>query len=109
MLTYISGVIITTIVNITNAGNRNINITVEGYGATVGDGYAMVCEYGSTIPIANEHYGTSELPYSFMVPLTGSGVQFDSPFFVPQRTSETQDQVNSTFWRLQIPVTAIGF
>ncbi len=94
--------------NVTNSGNRNLNITVEGYGQTPGDGYAMVCEYGSSIPIGNERYQTSDLPYTFMVPLTGTAAKIPDPWYVPQRTDESNEVTNTTYWRVQVPIDAVG-
>ena len=42
-----------------------------------------------------------------MTELTGSNLLIEN-FLVPQRIWETYDQVNSTFWKVQIPVGAGG-
>jgi hypothetical protein len=96
-----------TTANVTNAGNRNTNISVEGYGVTPGDGLAMACTFGS-IPVGNERYdilnGTS---YSFMYQLTG-GTTMAKNFYMPQRTSESADSTNKTYWKILIPGGAGG-
>jgi hypothetical protein len=93
--------------NITNAGNRNANISVKGYGTTEGDGLAMVCSSGS-ISIEYEAYdiyaGSS---FGFMYPLTINSAMIGS-FYVPQRTSETTDSSNLTYWKVHIPPGAGG-
>jgi hypothetical protein len=93
--------------NITNAGNRNINISVRGYGVTDGDNLAMTCTNGN-IPVGYEHYDIwAESDYSFMAALTGSDVLIQN-FFVPQRLSDIYDSVNTTYWKLEIPSGAGG-
>ncbi|MFH2020642.1 MAG: hypothetical protein ABIJ34_04460 [archaeon] len=97
-----------TVANITNAGNRDANISVMGYGAAEGDTYAMICSGGGTIPLSNERYSrTNGTAYASMTQLTGTSVNMTN-FFVPQRLSEGADSVNSTFWRIQIPPSASG-
>jgi hypothetical protein len=96
-----------TIANVTNAGNRNANISVQGYAVTPGDGLAFDCDSGS-IALEHEKYdAVPGSPYSFMPTLTGSNVQIES-FFVPQRISETADSYNNTYWKVYIPVGAGG-
>lgn len=95
--------------NITSAGNRDMNISVEGWGNAEDDGLAFVCEYGSSIPIGNEAWGlTTPLPFSFMTALTNNPDEIEA-FTVPQRTSETEEVINTTYWKVQIPMTAIGY
>jgi hypothetical protein len=99
-----------TIANVTNAGNRNVNISVEGYAVTPGDGLAFDCDSGS-IPLSYERYNTtntSVAAYPFMTQLTGTTNQIENNFYVVQRTSETQDSYNETFWKVQIPIGAGG-
>jgi len=93
--------------NITNVGNRNANISVLGYANTVGDNLAMDCAQGQ-ISVNMEKYdiynGTS---YGFMNTLQGTDTLIQN-FYVPQRTSETQESINNTYWRIQIPSGAAG-
>ncbi len=99
-----------TIANVTNGGNRNANISVEGYAVTPGDGLAFDCDSGS-IPLSYERYNTtnsSTAAYPFMTQLTGTTNQLENSFYVPQRVSETQDSAEETFWKVQIPVGAGG-
>jgi hypothetical protein len=96
-----------TLANITNAGNRDANISVEGYGATPGDGYAFICSFGS-ISLNYERYkeinGTA---FPSMTPVTGTTTMLSS-YYVAQRLSETTDSLNSTYWKVQIPIGAGG-
>ncbi len=93
--------------NVTNAGNRDANISVEGWGSTPGDNLAMTCDYGN-IGIGNEKYDVfSGTDFLLMYPLTSSTSMIPG-YFVPQRTSESQDSIGSTYWRLQIPSGAGG-
>jgi hypothetical protein len=66
----------------------------------------MVCSSGS-IPVAYERYDIVQgSPFAFMVQLTGSSIMLN-PYYVPQRTSETADSYNRTYWRIEIP-TGVG-
>jgi hypothetical protein len=96
-----------TLANITNAGNRNANISVEGYGATPQDGYAMICSSGS-IALNLERYNiTANSSYMDMTQLTGTTTMIRN-YFVPQRTSPTDDSMNITYWKISIPIGAGG-
>ncbi len=97
------------IANITNVGNRDINISVEGYAQSLDDGYAMNCTRGF-IPVAYERYNiTNESDYDFMSQLSIDATQIGHNFFVPQRLSETEESVNTTYWKISIPAGAGGF
>lgn len=96
-----------TAANVTNAGNRNANISVEGYGQTPLDGYAFICDFG-TIALSYERYNvTVNSTFSDMSQLTGATTMIPS-FYVPQRTSESADSINQTYWKVQIPIGAGG-
>lgn len=94
--------------NVTNAGNRDANISVEGWGATPGDGLAFVCDYGN-IAINYERYNITKGigNYPFMTSLTTTTTMIPE-FYVPQRVSEILDSFNSTWWKVQIPIGAGG-
>lgn len=97
-----------TLANVTNAGNRDANISVEGYGTTPGDGLAFVCDFG-VIPLSYERYSnaTVNATYASMNQLTGT-TRMIPRFYVPQRTSEVTDSMNFTYWKVQIPTGAGG-
>jgi hypothetical protein len=97
-----------TLANITNAGNRDANISVEGYGNLSGDGFAFICDFGS-IAINYERYNRTSVDpgFTFMTPLNGSTSMIPR-FWVPQRTDEVLDSTNITVWKVQIPVGAGG-
>ncbi len=96
-----------TLANITNAGNRDANISVEGYGSVPGDGFAFICDFG-TIALSYERYNsTVNNTYSLMPQLTGTTTMLPR-FYVPQRTNEVLDSNNLTYWKLQIPIGAGG-
>ena len=46
--------------NVTNRGNVAIDISLMGYGAEVGDGYAMICDNGFNISVGNQKYNLTE-------------------------------------------------
>lgn len=93
--------------NITNAGNRDTNISVKGWGVTEGDGLAMNCTFGE-ISVEHEKYNhTNDSDYSEMHVLSSS-LEMIPDLYVEQRTSETQDSINSTYWKIWIPTGAGG-
>jgi hypothetical protein len=93
--------------NITNAGNRHANISVKGWGAAEGDGLSFDCDYGS-IPVGDEKYSiVSETAYSSMTSLSDVSVNITG-FTVPQRIDESLESINSTYWKVYIPVGAGG-
>jgi hypothetical protein len=96
-----------TLANITNAGNRHANISVEGYGQVPGDGLAFVCDSGS-IAVSYQRYNiTANSTYEVMHQLTGSTAMIPG-FYVPQRTSPSEDSINITYWKIAVPVGAGG-
>jgi hypothetical protein len=96
-----------TLSNITNVGNRNANISVKGYGVTENDGLAMTCDNGN-IPVTFEKYDSlNGTAYASMTALTSASTMIRN-FYVFQRTSETMDSINSTYWKLAIPAGAGG-
>jgi len=96
-----------TLANITNAGNRDANISVQGGGNTLGDGLSFNCTFG-TIDVDFERYDiVNGTAWSSQTPLTASSAMI-SGFYVPQRTDEATDSINSTYWKLKIPVGAGG-
>ncbi|MBD3203363.1 hypothetical protein GF327_03655 [Candidatus Woesearchaeota archaeon] len=97
--------------NITNAGNRNISIYVEGWGAEKGDGLAMNCSYGS-IDSSYERYNHTQSGLSWETELkevTNESVRIDG-FTVFHRfdDSSSSGSTNSTYWKLKIPAFAGG-
>ena len=97
--------------NITNAGNINASISVEGWGATKGDGLAMNCTYGS-IDVEYERYNhtTTGLDWETeLTPLTNESKLIQN-FLIHQRFDDTStdDSTNTTYWQLKIPPGAGG-
>lgn len=100
-------------VNITNYGNIMANLSLFGYGETMGDGLAMKCSTGN-ISLENEKYnltntnlgsmnlGQADLVYSNM-----SGQTVIKEFNLDYRTKEDEnDAFNSTYWRIYTPSLA---
>jgi hypothetical protein len=93
--------------NITNFGNRNINISVKGYGAALNDGLAMVCEVGN-IAIQNEKYnligGGDITQYAN---LSSAATQIGN-LTVMQQTNDSQPVINTSYWVLYVPPNPFG-
>ena len=92
-----------------NFGNKNINITLKGYGIEDGDGLAMECSKDN-ISIGYQRYSTSfGDDYSTMTNLT-SGYQQIINFTLPQRIDDLSygADKNSTYWKISIPLGVNG-
>jgi hypothetical protein len=89
--------------NITNLGNRPINISLYGYGGeneTTGAGLAMICDIRN-ITRENEKYAINITDYEFMTSITGSAVTIPDLVVNKQTLAGTQ-VINSTYWRLHV-------
>jgi hypothetical protein len=95
--------------NITNIGNMAINITVEGYGVTRGDGLAMNCSLSGNIAVDNERFSiASGQAYGSKTQLTGiSGGVMIPGLRMPKQINDTLI-LNSTYWQLYIPPNPAG-
>ena len=105
-------------VNISNAGNIKVNLSLSGYAKSVGDGNAMNCSGGpvENISIMYEKFNltasndVNDLPgleAGNYTNLTASVAvkQFD---LGPKQSDITNDAVNSTYWRIYVPVGIAG-
>ncbi len=97
--------------NVTNFGNRPINVSVEGYGVTRGDGLAMTClAFGApsgNITVANERFSASNVAWGSKIPLT-STAQNISGLTVDKQTVPGTLMLNTTYWQLYIPANPGG-
>jgi hypothetical protein len=108
------------VLNVTNAGNVMVNLSLSGYAVTVGDGKAMNCSQGSVqnISIQYEKYmlnhsitGTLDLARfeANYTNLTSSPVV--KRFNLPRRADDGAqylDDTNSTYWRIYVPIGVGG-
>jgi len=100
--------------NITNFGNRDMNISVYGYGAddeSLYNNLSMVCQLG-TISADYERYSLNAgVSWDSMTPLTNASTII-SDLEIIQRTNDTQvvlgEDVNTTFWKIKIPLSVGG-
>jgi hypothetical protein len=88
--------------NITNLGNMQINVTVEGYGARAKDGLAMNCSLGGNITVDNERFATSDVNWSLMTPLSSNPQMLNLTLL--KQINETTI-TNSTYWQLYVSST----
>jgi hypothetical protein len=88
---------------VTNTGNTQIDIQLDGYGSTDGDGKAMVCTIGS-IPIGNERYSlTAATDWASKTQLTDTPTTLTT-FDLPKGASSTKN----VYWGLGLPTTGVG-
>jgi len=106
--------------NVTNFGNVLMNLSLSGYGATIGDGNAMNCTLGSikNVSIENEKYNlTSSIAGNlnltqFDINYTNlSSTVVVNEFNLPQRLNDANpylDDTNTTYWRIYLPLGVAG-
>jgi hypothetical protein len=101
--------------NVTNFGNMNINVTVFGYGndtdSVSNRNLAMACEQRN-ISISNERYSlSSATAYDAMTMLAGVSTPAPqiSGLTIMQQTNDSQQVINSTYWRLYVNVSTNPF
>jgi len=96
--------------NITNLGNVNINISLYGFGGEneiTGAGLAMICDQRN-ISISNERYAISSIAYDSMTSVPTSP-SFIAGLTIPQQTDDSQQEINTTYWRLHVNVSTNPF
>ncbi|RMD45945.1 hypothetical protein D6829_00735 [Candidatus Pacearchaeota archaeon] len=104
--------------NVTNYGNVAVNLSLEGYAVTQGDGYAMNCTLGNVqnITIDYEKYNlTNSNPGTLTLTqfeanytnLTSSAVvKF---FNLTARQNDTQNEaIKPSYWRIYVPKGVAG-
>ena len=102
------------LVNITNSGNVNLDISVDGWANNTGDNYAMNCSIGN-ISAANLRYNiTDDTPFANMYNVTSNRQPNPIPSFsIPRRVDDSDDtkfnSTNTTWWKLLVPTGVKGF
>jgi len=106
------------VTNVTNYGNVPMNLSVEGYAQTEGDGLAMNCSLGNigTIPVYWEKYnftdttaGTLTLSQFEATYANLSSSAVVREYDLAQRQDDgTNDAINSTYWRIYVPRGVAG-
>jgi hypothetical protein len=101
--------------NVTNGGNTGFNLSLRGYGGTnesIGQNLSMICDFGN-ITIGYQRYALGSeflgaTSYNSMTILRNT--TNITGFTLPQRTDDVTYGAdrNSTFWRLQVPLSVGG-
>ncbi|MFH1722424.1 MAG: hypothetical protein ABH950_07470 [Candidatus Altiarchaeota archaeon] len=90
---------------VTNTGNEQIDISLDGYGSVNGDGYAMTCSTGN-VDLANLRYDlSSDTAFGSMTSLTDDSVTLSS-FDLAQRTGAVSTK--DAYWKIQIPASGVS-
>ncbi|MFH1174183.1 MAG: hypothetical protein V1725_03565 [archaeon] len=88
-------------ITVTNLGNREIDVTLNGYAYYIGDDLAMNCTTGN-ISIVYERYSLlSGRSYGSMTSLTGSPVQVDT--FNLTIKNSTFAGTKNIYWKMGVP------
>ncbi|HYD03643.1 MAG TPA: hypothetical protein VEC16_05070 [Alphaproteobacteria bacterium] len=96
--------------NITNLGNMHIGVSVEGYGATRGDGFAMICNLTGNITVDNERFSNqSGTLFAAKTPLTSNlgGVNI-SGLNITKTTNASAPTMSTTYWQIYVPPNPAG-
>ena len=91
---------------VTNFGNRNINVSVLGYGQTQGDGLGFVCTQGTNITVNNEKFSLSLVDWGSKTPLSTTNQDMNTTIL--QQTNDILPETKDTFWQLYVPPNPFG-
>ncbi len=93
-------------VTVTNLGNAEIDMALDGYALGQGDGLALACDVGNTT-IGDERYALSSgIAFGSMAQLTSSPVQVDA-FNLPPK-NDSFDGQGTIYWRVRLGVPQKG-
>jgi len=95
--------------NVTNFGNMAINVSLEGYAVTKGDGLAMNCSIAGNISIDNEHFSITDTGnWVDKTALTSGTSQLIANLTISKQTIPSTPMTNTTYWQLRIPPNPAG-
>jgi len=103
------------VINVTNSGNVNINLSVDGFGVTDGDGLAMNCTVGNiSLSFLRYNVSNDQSYLTNMWNLTDNKLASGIPGYIINRRVDDTDYVklnstNSTYWKLLVPMGVKGF
>ncbi len=97
---------------LTNFGNINTNITLEGYGSNPGDNLSFDCQRDTNISVGFERFATNTTDptdYDGMTNLSGEATPIVN-FTLYQRINDVieDNDRNSTYWRVRTPTGVAG-
>jgi hypothetical protein len=105
------------ILNVTNYGNVQVNLSLSGYAFSEGDGFAMNCSLGDiNISIEYEKFNLTS-PNPGVNDLAGFNNVYENlssdvkikKFNLDYRKSDTEnDAINQTYWRIYVPESIGG-
>ncbi|MEM4331082.1 MAG: hypothetical protein QW273_03690, partial [Candidatus Pacearchaeota archaeon] len=104
------------ILNITNLGNVEINLSLYGYAETPEDGFSFKCTNGATIPIYEQKYNLTDSNPSIntkeelnekYINLTSS-IKIKKFELSPRELDDINDAIKPTFWRVYVPPLISG-
>ena len=113
--TGVSNITDNTLFNISNAGNKKINITIAGFGNQSNDTLAMVCAQGN-ISWDNQRFTTNvsniTAPYDFNAMKLVNNSEYNATlvanFTIDQRNMTAESATNTTLWRVNVVPVAGG-
>lgn len=93
-------------ITVRNIGNAEIDMTLDGYAVSDGDGLAMVCDLGNTSLEAERYAVESGQSFEAMTSLTDEPVQVEPFNLAPQ--NDSYDGEEELYWRIRLGVPQDG-
>lgn len=91
---------------VTNLGNTRIDMALDGFAQSEGDGLAMVCDVGNTT-VENERYDLAQgSAFASMTQLRANAIQLDSFDLEPKNDSFSGQR--AIYWKLKLGVPQKG-
>lgn len=90
---------------VTNFGNRDINVSVLGYGETENDLLGLVCEIGN-ISVESQRFSADTIDWTDKIILNESNK--DMNFTLGVQTSDITPNTQNTYWQLYVPPNPFG-
>lgn len=103
-------------INVSNAGNIALNLSLRGYGQFENDGFAMTCTLGQNISLRYTRYNLTKSNPGEISPATFEAQYKNltstdriNKFDLKPRQDDAQNEAtNATYWRIYVPVGAAG-
>ena len=94
--------------NLTNVGNKAINITMVAYALNISDGLALKCEQGN-ISFDSQRYSLfANTTFTSRIIANNTNLSRIAGLTIAQRNNSLSDALNTTNWMLTVPVGPQG-
>lgn len=87
--------------NVSNLGNKDISVSVRGYGRTLDDGWGMVCEQGN-LTVDTQHFAANSTATYAQKQILAQDFDAISGLTI-SKPVDANGTLNRTYWQLQVP------